>query len=91
MDDLTSLPGTQTFRAGVIEQHITDMLDPIARTGLKRAMVNILRLQPGALLTAGLPCSSFIFLNRGTSKRSRSRPLGDQSKEYIKVSNLFLV
>ena len=58
------------------------------RQGLCRATLQVLRLEPGALLTAGLPCHSFVFLNRSTSKRSRSRPLGDNKKEYIFVANM---
>lgn len=58
------------------------------RRGLCRATLQVLRLEPGGLLTAGLPCCSFVFLNRSTSKRSRSRPLGDSKKEYIYLANM---
>ena len=62
----------------------------VPRTGFARATLQVLRLRESGLLTAGLPCHSFIFLNRGTSKRSKTRPLGDQQKGYIQESNMLL-
>ena len=60
------------------------------RHGLVRAMLGVLRLEPGGLLTAGLPCHSYVYLNRSTSKRSKDKPLGDQSRAYVRLSNMLL-
>lgn len=60
------------------------------RQGLVGAMLGVLRLEPGGLLTAGLPCHSYVYLNRSTSKRSKGKPLGDQSKAYVRLSNMLL-
>ena len=62
----------------------------ILREGFLDAVLHVLRLEPSALLTAGLPCGSFVFLNRSTSKRSSDRPLGDQKKSYVRMANLLL-
>lgn len=56
--------------------------------GFYRAILGILRVKEDGLVTMGPPCSSFTFLNRPTSGRSASRPLGFQSKLYIKQANL---
>ena len=58
------------------------------RIGFARATLQVLQLRATGLLTAGLPCHSFIFLNRATSKRSKTRPLGDQMKAYIQIANM---
>ena len=39
---------------------------------------------------AGLPCCSFIWLNRSTSMRSADVPFGDQLKLYIQQANVLL-
>lgn len=49
--------------------------------------MSILRLKVEGLAFAGLPCSSFIFLNRATSRRSATQPLGATFKKYIKEAN----
>ena len=57
------------------------------RTGLCQAVLIALRCQVGALVMGGPPCSSFVWINSATSRRSRGRPLGDTSKKYIRSSN----
>ena len=49
-----------------------------------------LRLVEFGLLFGGLPCCSFIWLNRSTSMRSAETPLGDELKLYIRQANLSL-
>ena len=44
--------------------------------GFLRAVSLVLRLKPGGLLFAGLPCNSFAFMSKGSHKRSPSNPLG---------------
>ena len=48
---------------------------------------DILRCRPDALVTAGIPCSSFIFLSAGSSKRTSSNPMGDQSQAFVAQAN----
>lgn len=54
-----------------------------------KAIQYTLRLQEGGLTTAGPPCGSFVFLNMGTSGRSKQRPLGGKYA-YVKRANLTL-
>ena len=56
------------------------------REGFLRSIQLVLRLGRGGLTTAGPPCGSFIFLNMGTSGRSKARPLGGKY-QYVKQAN----
>ena len=44
--------------------------------GFLRALALVLRLKPGGLLFAGVPCNSFAFMSQGVHKRFRARPDG---------------
>ena len=60
------------------------------REGFLKAIQLCLRLVPGGLATAGPPCGSFVFINRWTSGRSRTRPLGNK-RGYVQAANQLLV
>ena len=57
-------------------------------TGFLRAVGLVLRLRVGGLVWGGTPCSSWVFMNRGTSKRTASNPLGDCSEPSVRLGNL---
>ena len=57
------------------------------RYGFLAATRAILKLKENALVTIGLPCSSYVFLNAGTSQRSADNPFGETSLEYIQAAN----
>ena len=61
------------------------------RLGFANVVLMVLQLRRGGLLFGGPPCGSLVFINRGTSKRSRQRPLGDCNKGYVRDSNTLLV
>ena len=61
-----------------------------ARSGLCQAVLYVLKAKPNALAFGGPPCSSFVWLNVATSKRSKSRPLGDVARDYIRLANKLL-
>lgn len=50
----------------------------------------VLKLKPRALLFGGPPCSSWVFINRATSRRSASRAMGDQKMEHVRLGNSIL-
>ena len=50
----------------------------------------VMRLKVGGLLWGGVPCSSWVFLNRHTSKRSREAPLGDEGQPSVCRANLLV-
>ena len=48
----------------------------------------VLRLEEDGLMSAGLPCTSFVWMNKGTHQRSAATPLGDCSREYVRQANV---
>ena len=60
------------------------------RQGFLKAIQLCLRLRIGGLAHAGPPCGSFVFLNRFTSGRSSTRPLGNR-RDYVLLANETLV
>ena len=59
----------------------------IARCGFIAAVRSILKLRPAGLVTAGVPCSSYVFINRATAGRSQEWPLGDESRPHVHAAN----
>ena len=55
-----------------------------------RTAGEVMRLKVGGLLWGGVPCSSWVFLNRHTSKRSREAPLGDEEQPSVRRANLLV-
>ena len=60
------------------------------RRGFIQAVFLILRLEEGGLAAAGPPCSSFVYLNRASSGRSKQKPFGNPRRSYIVQSNKYL-
>ncbi|CAJ1425207.1 unnamed protein product [Effrenium voratum] len=56
--------------------------------GFAQAVLGTLRLLPGALLTLGPPCGSYVFLNRATSGRSQQFPYGFEDRPYVELASL---
>lgn len=53
------------------------------RIGFVKAIQSVLRIREGGLIHAGPPCSSWIWMNRGTSKRSLGNLEGDRSEPSV--------
>ena len=62
----------------------------VVRHGILRGIQIALRLVPDGLLHGGPPCSSFVWLNRGTSKRSAGDVDGDLSEPSVSIANEIL-
>lgn len=58
--------------------------------GFVRATQLTLRLAEDALLHAGPPCNSFIWVSRGTTLRSKKNPEGDMKAPSVQLGNLNL-
>ena len=57
--------------------------------GLRLAMATILNARPGSFVCLiALICSSFTVVNRYTSQRHITHPLGDESKQYVRDANV---
>ena len=55
--------------------------------GFVLAMLLVLRLVPGAGMLAAPVCSTWVWLNRGTSLRSSGRRLGDTLRQQVRDAN----
>lgn len=95
-DILTVLETQLWYYISSVVNHLNDV-DPLvtmvhiqSRSGFGKALQSCLRLKPGALLSIGLPCCSFVWINRFTSQRSCSSPWGDQEKQYVSDHNATL-
>ena len=62
--------------------------DMCTNIGFINAVMQVLRLQQHGLLWGGIPCSSFTWLNRGTSGRNSDNPVGNTSRQCVKNGNL---
>lgn len=62
--------------------------DVMTTTGFLVAARNVLRVIPGGVLHGGVPCSSWVFLSRGSSKRSKQFPQGDTGRTHVLKANL---
>lgn len=62
-------------------------MDLLSTTGLLKAVKACLRLRPGGLAWFGTPCSSFVWVNRFTSGRTLSEPLGNVGLRYVQQAN----
>ena len=54
-------------------------------------ILHTLRLVPGAILTLGPPCGSFVWINRATSGRSSTSPYGYEDRAYVELASLTLM
>ena len=55
---------------------------------LRLLLSTILRCRPGAVVTFGLVCSSFVSVSRGSTKRHYFLPLGDETAPSVQRGNL---
>ncbi len=63
--------------------------DVTSDIGFAAFLIAALELVPFGLAVIGLPCSTFVFLSRGTSKRHRTnRWLGDVSRSDVRAANI---
>ena len=53
------------------------------RCGFCTAVIGVLRVVPSGLITMGPPCSSYVWVNRSTAKRSPDNPYGDEGRDYV--------
>ena len=59
----------------------------LLRPGFIKALAMMLRVEEDGLAVLGPPCSTWVWVNRATSKRSRELPDGDESVPSVKMAN----
>ncbi|CAK9058804.1 unnamed protein product [Durusdinium trenchii] len=55
--------------------------------GFTHALYHVLRLEPGSFLTLAPVCSTWVFMSRGSTGRSKSFPLGNLSAPSVQAGN----
>ena len=64
--------------------------DLTTQEGFEDAVNKVLRLKPGGILSMGIECRSFVFLNSSNCKRNfYNQYAGDTKYEPVKTGNLF--
>ena len=61
--------------------------DLCSGAGFVTALIFVLRLKANGFSSWGTVCSSWIWVVRSTSQRSKTNPLGDTSKEFVRIGN----
>ena len=56
--------------------------------GFILALRGVLRLKIGGLLWGGVPCSTWVYISRGTSGRSAAQPMGNTRMACVRAANL---
>ena len=64
--------------------------DLLSVVGFMVTLACIRRLRTGGHLWAGAPCSSFVWMSRGSTKRCRLRVRGARALSSVKKANRFL-
>lgn len=77
-----------TFAAGQYDICKNWCMDLRTTAGMLRAVQMTLRLKIGGLLWAGTPCSTWVFLARGSTGRSQGHPLGREDTRSVSDANL---
>jgi hypothetical protein len=97
LDAVEFFSGCQSITLGLREQGLNtqpydlnlgpncDMTTPL---GYAHALRLVAQVRPGGFIWAAPPCSSWVWMNRGTSLRSKKTPLGACSKDSVASSNL---
>jgi hypothetical protein len=67
------------------------MCDLTTDIGMLHAVGLVLRLKVGGLLWGGVPCSSWVWVNRATSRRTQNCPLGNPKEPSVRRANLLVV
>lgn len=59
----------------------------LLRTGFLICLQYILRMKPGSLLFAGVPCSGHVWISQGSTGKSKENPRGNTSKKCARDAN----
>lgn len=66
------------------DPHMMDFMSPC---GFLNACVLLLRVRSGGGMLAAPVCSTWVYMNRGTSRRSQANPHGDLSVAQVRQAN----
>ena len=76
------------YRAMPFELNLSRRMNMETDIGFALALMMLLRLKSTGLLWLAPVCSSWIWMNLGTSKRNKIAIFGDQTHNYVRAANL---
>lgn len=84
---------TKEFRqhgmsAACMDIRISPLHDLASTSGFLKAVLLTMRLKVGGLLFSGTPCSTWVFVSRGSTGRSRAQPLGRVGVDCVATANV---
>lgn len=62
--------------------------DILSTVGFAEAIRAAMSIVPGGTAWFGVPCSTFVWMSRGHTKRTQADPLGDRSRADVRQANL---
>lgn len=65
-------------------------MDILDNLGFVNAIALAMQLADGGQVTGGPVCSTWVWINRGTSMRTSFRPMGDRGKPSVAKGNLMV-
>lgn len=75
------------YRGKSFDQRYTDNHNFLSPQGFLAVLTTLQQLHPGAIFWSAPPCSTWVWVSRSSTKRSREDVLGNESSEYIKSQN----
>lgn len=96
LDHLEAFAGEQSVTLGEIEEsrkavgldiRMSPDLDILSSTGFLQHIYQLCRVKPGSGFLGAPVCSTFVVVNRGTSRRTRLRPCGEERHQSVREGN----
>lgn len=86
---------TACSQLGLLVSWYDCILDPVKMNlltdaGMAAAILLCLSLVVGGTAWFGVPCSTFVFMSRGHTKRSRMKPKGNVKRQDVRQANLIV-
>ena len=86
--NLTAACSRLGLRVGWFDWNLDSQgMDLLTNRGMARAIMLSLSLMVGATAWFGVPCSTFVFMSRGHTRRSPKQPLGNTSRPDVRSAN----
>ena len=76
-----------SLKAVALDMSYSEHLNLLEDVGLALAVISIFRVKAGGLCVLGPQCSSWVWMSRGTTKRSPANPYGNKDIDCVAEGN----